>query len=182
MSTEPNPGEEEPADDGHVIETEEKVRAITPYEKRLRTEATNARAKLRAAEAERDAAKQSVTAAEAKARDDIEAARTAARTEAEARIIRAEIKAAALAAGMVDLDGLKLLDLSAVKLDEAGEVTVPDGFFDAARQAKPYLFGATSTTSTPGRPPPPNTPAAKKATEMSDEEWRAARAQVLNRR
>ncbi len=36
------------------------------------------------------------------------------------RLIRAEMKAEAIRAGMIDLDWLKLLDLSEVKLNERG--------------------------------------------------------------
>lgn len=49
--------------------------------------------------------------------------------EAERRLIRAELKAEAVRAGMVDLDGLKLLDLSALRLSAGGDVGA------AARQA-----------------------------------------------
>ena len=164
-----DPGEEEHA----PVEIADKPREPTPYEVRLRREAANARAKLRAAEAERDAAKQGVTAAEAKAAQDIEAARAEANSAAEQRIIRAEIKASALAAGMIDLDGLKLLDLSGVKLDDKGDVKLPDGFFDKARQAKPYLFKAEATTSAAKEPPPAAAPAAKRASDMTPAEIRA---------
>ncbi len=39
-----------------------------------------------------------------------------------ARLIRAELKAEAMRAGMVDLDGLRLLDLDAVAINDKGEV------------------------------------------------------------
>ena len=44
----------------------------------------------------------------------ITAAQTEAQTAANDRIIRAELKAEAIKAGMVDLDGLKLADLSKI--------------------------------------------------------------------
>lgn len=37
------------------------------------------------------------------------------------RLVRAELKAEAVRAGMIDLDGLKLLDISAARLTDAGE-------------------------------------------------------------
>ena len=84
----------------------------------------------------------------------------------------------ALKAGMVDLDGLKLADLSGVKLNEAGEVEGAEALMEALKKSKPYLFGAPSS-STPGTPPSPKTPEAKKATEMTDEEYQQAKAALL---
>ena len=40
----------------------------------------------------------------------------------EARLILAELKAESLKAGMIDLDGLKLIDLSGAKLNEHGRI------------------------------------------------------------
>ena len=63
------------------------------------------------------------------------------------RLIRAEMKIEAIRAGMVDLDGMKLLDLSEVKLNDEGEV--PDAGERIARlkKAKPWLFGMPSSSS-----------------------------------
>ncbi len=106
------------------------------------------------------------------ARKDAETTVTAARQAANERIVRAEVKAAATRAGMVDMDGLKLLDLSAITLDDAGEVAIPEKFFEDAKRAKPWLFGAApGSTSHPGSPPPTQPPARKSAKEMSDEEF-----------
>ena len=165
---------EEPDEGGHVVETEEKVRTVTPYERKLRTEAANARAARKAAETAAETARTEAAA-------EIARATATARSEADARIVRAELKAAALAAGMVDLDGLKIIDTSAVKLSEAGDIVLPDGFFEAAKKAKPYLFGQPSTASTT-TPPPAKEPTAKSATEMTADEWRAARAELTRRR
>ncbi|KWR79068.1 hypothetical protein RN01_22630 [Cupriavidus sp. SHE] len=113
-----------------------------------------------------------------KAETDADAKVKAAQEAADQRIIRAELKAAALKAGMVDLDGLKLADLSGVKLNEAGEVEGAEALMEALKKSKPYLFGAPSS-STPGTPPSPKTPEAKKATEMTDEEYQQAKAALL---
>jgi hypothetical protein len=124
----------------------------------------------------------------AAARQEAEAAKAAAETRAtetekaaNARIIRAEVRAAAIAAGMVDPDGIAMLDLSKVKLDDKGAVVIPDGYFEAVKAAKPYLFGVGGT-SVPGNPPPANPPAAKRATEMTDAEYSAAKAEMIKRR
>ncbi|MBV9784789.1 MAG: hypothetical protein JO264_13350 [Acidisphaera sp.] len=100
---------------------------------------------------------------------------------AHTRLVRAELKAEALRAGMVDLDGLKLLDLSSVKLNEAGEVDGAAALMSELKGRKPWLFGGASSSSR-AAPPPSQPPKAKLATEMSVDEWRAARADMLRRR
>ena len=76
-----------------------------------------------------------------------EQAIASARAEAETRIKHAELRAHAIKAGIVDLDALKLLDASALKMNEAGEVEGADALIDAAKKAKPYLFGAVNTSN-----------------------------------
>jgi hypothetical protein len=100
---------------------------------------------------------------------------------ARSRIVQAELKAEAVRAGMVDLDGLKLLDASAVVLNDAGEVEGASGLLQAMRRAKPWLFGAASSSSV-AQPPGAQPPHARLATEMGHEEWQAARAVLLRRR
>jgi hypothetical protein len=105
----------------------------------------------------------------------------AAEQQAEARLIRAELKVEAVRAGMVDLDGLKLLDLSKVKLNAAGEVEDAALLMTQFRRAKPWLF-ANPSSSSPASVPPAQPPRQKLATEMTDEEYRTARAAVLKHR
>jgi hypothetical protein len=100
---------------------------------------------------------------------------------AQERLVRAELKAEAVRAGMVDLDGVKLIDTSKLKLDENGEVAGVQGILRELRRAKPWLFGSSSSSSTAGVPPA-QSPKAKLATEMSIEEWQKARAELLRRR
>lgn len=124
---------------------------------------------------EKEEAERARDEAVTQAQKDAETAITIAQQAANERIIRAEVKAAAVRAGMVDLDGLKLLDLAPLKLTDAGEVEIPETFFGDARKAKPWLFGAApGTTSHPGSPPPTQPPARKSAKEMSDEEFAQA--------
>lgn len=143
------------------------------YVKELREENKGWRLKATQLEKERDDHK---TAAE-KAAQDADGKIKEANTAAEQRVIRAELKAEALKAGMVDLDGLKLADLSKIKINEAGEVEGATELMEELKKAKPYLFG-TQSSSTPNTPPNPKPPAAKKATEMTDAEYAAARKQI----
>jgi hypothetical protein len=101
--------------------------------------------------------------------------------ETEARLIRAELKAEAVRAGMVDLDGLKLIDTASVKLSDAGEVEGAAGLMRELKRAKPWLFAPASSSSTAAAPPA-HPPRQKSASEMSYEEWQAARAELLRRR
>lgn len=128
------------------------------YVSELRSESKAYRLKAQETEAK-------VTAAEAKAADAAKAADervTAAESKANERIIRAELKTAALKAGMHDLDGLKLADLSTVKLNDAGEVEGAEALMIAMKESKPYLFQTASTTTQTAEPP------SKKAPELSD--------------
>ena len=104
--------------------------------------------------------------------------------DTDARIIRAEVAAHASAAGLVEADAARLLDLSAVTLDSAGNVVIPPGWLDAQRAAKPYLFRVAGTsTSNPAAPPAPGQMRAKKAAEMTPAERQAFyRAQGINTR
>jgi hypothetical protein len=100
--------------------------------------------------------------------------------DTESRLVRAELKAEAIRAGMVDLDGLKLLDMTRLKLSKAGELEDVGTIMSRLRQAKPWLFGAASSSS-PATPPPAQSPRKKLATEMTDAEYRIARAALIKR-
>lgn len=143
------------------------------YVRELREENKGWRLKASSTEQERDAAK----AAADKAAADAAAAVKAATDAANDRILRSELKAEALKAGMVDLDGLKLADLSTVKLKEDGSIEGAEAMLKALKEAKPYLFGATQNSSPPGTPPSPKPPTAKNAKDMTPEEYAIARKQ-----
>ena len=98
-----------------------------------------------------------------------------------ARLIRAELKAEAVRTGMIDLDGLRLLDISSVKLDDTGEVNDAPQIMAQFKKAKPWLFGLPSSSSS-ANAPPAQAPRQKLATEMSDVEYRVARAALLKGR
>jgi len=111
----------------------------------------------------------------------LEAQLQATTENADARVIRAELKAEALRAGMIDLDGLKLVDPAEVKLNIAGEVEGAAALMARLKRAKPWLF-TTPSTSAAATAPPAQPPRAKRATEMTEAEYRTARADLLRRR
>jgi len=106
---------------------------------------------------------------------------TVVQRDAENRLIRAELKAEAVRAGILDLDGLKLVDTSGVRLNDMGDVEGAPQIIAQLRQAKPWLFGSASSSSI-AAPPPSQPPRQKRATDMTEAEWRAARADILRRR
>ena len=73
------------------------------------------------------------------------------------------------------------LDLSRVEVDPEGELTNAADLMAQLRRAKPWLFIGASSSS-PASVPPSQPPKPKLATEMSDDEYRAARAALLKHR
>ena len=130
------------------------------YVRELRAE--NKGWRLKAAEME---------AAAGRAREDLAAAREAAA----ARIVLAEVKAAAARAGMVDPDGVKLLDLSAVQLSENGEVEGAEAAVEAARKSRPWLFADARTSNSAPPPRPRDAREGRDARQMTPKEYEAAR-------
>ena len=151
--------------------------------KGYREEATAARARAEASDGALSKAGTDHAAALVAAQASVAEARAAANTAT----MQAALKVAAKDAGMIDLDGLKLLDISAVKVDDAGVVTIPDTFFADAKKAKSYLFTATgadtgNTTGTGKTPPVKEGGKPVSAMDMSDDDYKAARAAIVKAR
>ena len=138
------------------------------YVHELREENKSWRTKHQEEAAARKAADDAAKVAEKASGDKVKEVQTAA----DQRVIRAELKAVAVKAGMVDLDGLKLADLSKVKLNDQGEVEGAEELMTALKKTKPYLFGEPSTSST-HRAPNPGDNKPKKVSEMTDAERKA---------
>jgi hypothetical protein len=97
------------------------------------------------------------------------------RRDYEARLLQANLRTEAVRAGMIDLDGLKLIDPSTVRTDETGNIVEGKSLMASLQRKKPWLFGSVSSSST--TPPPASVPVRQKmAIDMSDEEYAAARA------
>lgn len=153
----------------------------------------------RAEEAERRAAalaeemkrKEADAAEKIAAAEKVAAARIAEmESKAREKMVAEALKAAAQRAGMIDLDGLRLLDTNHVTVDEAGNVVGADALMEDAKASKAWLFRAQgsasaqtpppATTSAPASPPaaPPSAPKPKSAKDMTPEEFRAARKAI----
>jgi hypothetical protein len=130
-------------------------------------------------EHEKPAAPESDPVAELRMRADLLERRLVdAEQDARARVVNAELKVEAVRAGIVDLDGLKLLNPATVEVGADGEVKNATEVIAQLRRAKPWLFGSSSSSSS-ANPPPAQPPRQKLAMEMTDAEYRAARAAIL---
>ena len=96
------------------------------------------------------------------------------------RLREAELQAEASRAGIIDIDGLRLINPERL-------LPAPGQHFSAAdvvgelRRDKPWLFAAANSSSTQASPQ--TTPSRTRAAmDMSVEEWRAASAVLLRRR
>jgi len=144
------------------------------YVHELREENKSWRTKHQESESQRAEALKQVDDATKVAADRIKDANTAA----DQRIIRAELKAAAIKAGMVDLDVLKLVDITKVKIGDDGEVIGGDELMASLKKSKPHFF--TDPSSSNGqRPPKPGEQQQKLATDMTDAEYEAAKAKLI---
>jgi hypothetical protein len=149
-----------------------------PYVEELRSENKTWRGKMVAereqrvaAEKERDDARAAAEAAKKAAETEATTKVTAAEQRANERVIRAELKVAAQKAGMIDLDVLKLVDLTSVKLTEAGEVEGADALMTKLKEDKPHFFGnPVKGSSNPNPPPNPGDKNPKMAKDMTQAE------------
>jgi hypothetical protein len=99
------------------------------------------------------------------------------RTHFQSRLIAASLRTEAVHAGMIDLDGLKLVNLTEVRLDIDDKVIDGRRIMAELRRNKPWLFGAASTSSA-AIAPVSQRARQKTAMEMTDEEYATARSAV----
>jgi hypothetical protein len=100
--------------------------------------------------------------------------------QSERRVVLAELKVEAMRAGMIDMDGLMFLDMKAVQMDDDGSVSGGSELISQLKRSKPWLFTSSSSSSL-AKVPQSRPTRQKLATEMTDEEYRAARADILRR-
>ena len=106
----------------------------------------------------------------------------ALRTHYEARLVNAHMRTEALRSGMIDVDGIKLADLSSVKLGSDDKLVGASDVIEALKRTKPWLFGVSTSSSSAAIPPSSLPPRPKSALEMSDDEYHSARAALIARR
>ncbi len=128
------------------------------------------------AEAEKAAAAKAAEEARTALLAETDAKIAAAKLDADNRLIGAELKAAALRAGLEDPDLLKLMDRSALTIGDDGEVVGIDEAVKAFKTAKPYAFRDPKSTTTTTKPP-----ATATKTEFKDlsAEQKAAQLRTL---
>ena len=69
------------------------------------------------------------------------------RVDFQSRLVAANLRTEAVRAGMIDLDGLKLIDLSRLQLDDTDKIVGGRQVMTELRRNKPWLFGPGSTSS-----------------------------------
>jgi hypothetical protein len=95
----------------------------------------------------------------------------------QSRLVAANLRTEAVRAGMIDLDGLKLVDLSEVRIDDTDKIVGGRQLMADLRRNKPWLFGATSSSSVAFAPS--SQPVRQKtAMDMTDDEYATARTAV----
>ncbi len=103
------------------------------------------------------------------------------RSDFQSRLVVANLRTEAVRAGMIDLDGLKLINLSDTKLGADDSIVGGREMMDRLRRTKPWLFGTSSSSSTAAAPA--SQPVRQKtALEMTEDEYVTARAALTKRR
>jgi len=111
----------------------------------------------------------------------LEAELRVTREAADKRLIESELKGEAIRRGIIDLDGLKLVDPNGLKVDATGDVQGVEAVVGKLQKEKPWLFSPGNSSSLAGVPPSVSS-GNKQAIDMSLAEWRAARADLLRRK
>lgn len=98
------------------------------------------------------------------------------------RLLMANLRTEAVRAGMIDLDGLKLMDLSTVHTGNDDRILGGQKLMDDLRRSKPWLFKVSSSSSSAASIPTSQPVRQKMASEMTDEEYSLARTALIRYR
>lgn len=99
----------------------------------------------------------------------------------EEKYINAEVKAHAVAAGIKDIEFVKLIDMKDVKVDEQGNVTGVDKAIADVKARKPEWFGSEkrASTSTNATFPDKETKTSMDARTLSKDDWKKNKSQYM---
>jgi hypothetical protein len=162
-------------------------RTPTRYEKRLRTENAQKRQTIRELQgkmaSEKKAYDDAIKAANAAADQRVNDAIAATKKDTLGLLSRVRLEAEAEAQGILDLDTLRLLDIdgAGIKVDDKGVVTGVAEAIAEFKKSKPGLFKPVDdkkTTTSTQRAPEPKSGEGKSAKDMTDDEWKAAKAKL----
>lgn len=136
---------------------------------RLRNEAATNRVKALEAQA---ALTQAEKDFEKRLADRESQVRLEAQNDARTDRAMARLESLATKDGLLDPDLVSMIDASSITFDEAGKINNAQELVDAFKASKPHLFAAQATSSV-AKTPKTGSTEAKKATEMTEAEYRA---------
>jgi hypothetical protein len=97
----------------------------------------------------------------------------------EQRVINAELKAAAMEAGLIDMDAFKMADTSKVKITDSGDVIGIKELIGDLKKEKAYLFKDITTSNKNSSAPPTTSEANEKPTYANQKEFDEAKRNFL---
>jgi predicted RNase H-like nuclease (RuvC/YqgF family) len=100
-------------------------------------------------------------------------------TAFEQRLINAELKAAAMEAGLVDMDAFRMVDVSKIKITDKGEVVGVKELITDLKKDKSYLFKDINTSNKNAKAPDQDANAGEKPTYATPKELADAERKFL---
>ncbi len=187
--------DEEDEDEPNDPDAAKSVKEWRAYSRRLRTESANRRLENKTLKQQLSEANQKLADAEkahvaALAKKDADhktasdalvvAAVKEVNDKHKGGLVTAELRAAAKVVGAKDIDDLlKIVDASAITIDDKGAVVGVSELIEATKKAKPHLFGAASTTTSSTATAPAATQVdGKDALKMTPEEFNSSLASM----
>jgi len=116
----------------------------------LREESKSLRLKVQALDKEAADKIAAAEAAAAQKQKELQDSYTAKEQKYNERIMRSELKTHAVAAGMIDLEDLALVDMSKLTITEDGDVEGAEDLIKALKEKKAYLFKEHKTSTYTG--------------------------------
>ncbi|MCK5609132.1 hypothetical protein KAR91_45075 [Candidatus Pacearchaeota archaeon] len=162
-------------DDGNDNDAAGKSEEVSPEVKKLRKE--NAKKRIENKELRDKLVEAEAKKAEAGEKNDSKEEKSPSQDKKllevmNQRLIRAELKAAALKAGLLDIDALKMFDISSLEVTDVGDVIGIENLIEEMKESKAWAFNQQAKdTSSAKKTPGASAPSSKNALEMSDDEY-----------